>query len=106
MNFTSLPLHEALLAFVYVSWEAARGDLRLRPVGLPVHLLVFEGFTHLEFPRREHWGPSSSINTLAQPQEGIFEIGLQSGDLIRIESPHWSFIRKRVRYLRKFISLL
>lgn len=91
MIFTSLPLHDALLAFVYISWEAARCDLRLSPVGLPVHLLVFEGFTHLEFPRRESWGPSSSINTLMHPQEGIFEIELQSGDTIRIEAPHWTF---------------
>lgn len=91
MTFASLPLHDALLAFVYISWEAERCDLRLRPVGLPDHLLVFEGFTRLEFPRRESWGPSSSINTLTQPQEGIFEIELQSGDTIRIEAPHWSF---------------
>lgn len=91
MTFISLPLHDALLAFVYISWEAARCDLRLCPVGLPDHLLVFEGFTHLKFPRRQSWGPSSSINTLMQPQEGIFEIELQSGDVIRIESPRWSF---------------
>ena len=91
MTFTSLPLHDALLAFVYISWEAARCDLRLCPVGLSDHLLVFEGFTHLEFPRRESWGPSSSINTLAQPHEGAFGIELQSGDVIRIEAPHWSF---------------
>ena len=91
MLFTSLPLHDASLALVHISWEAARCELRLRPVGLPVHLLVFERFTHLEFPRREVWGPSSSINTLMQAQEGIFEIELQSGDTIRVAAPYWSF---------------
>ena len=91
MHFTSLPLHDALLAFVDISWEAARCELRLRPIGMPTHRLRFEGFTHLEFPRRESWGPSSSVNTPAQPQEALFEIELQSGDIIRIEAPHWHF---------------
>lgn len=91
MSFSSLPLHDALLAFVYISWEAARCDLRLHPVSLPTHLLVFEGFTHIELPRGESWGPSASINTLAQLPEGVFEIELQSGDVIRIKAPHWSF---------------
>jgi len=91
MAFTSLPLHDALLAFVDISWETARCELRLRPIGMPTHFLRFDGFKHLEFPRRESWGPSASINTLAQPQEGLFEIELQSGDIIRIEAPHWRF---------------
>lgn len=54
-------------------------------------MLVFEGFQHIEVPRRESWGPSSSINALTQPQEGIFEIELQSGDTIRVEALAWSF---------------
>jgi hypothetical protein len=91
MTFNSLPLHDALLAAIYISWEAARCDLRLSPVGLPSHLLVFEGFTNIELPRRESWGPSSSINALAQPHEGLFEMELQSGDTIRIEASHWAF---------------
>ncbi|GAB3367912.1 hypothetical protein GCM10027317_00760 [Massilia agri] len=91
VNFSSLPLHDASLAAIYISWEAARCDLRLRPVGLPSHLLVFEGFTNIELPRRESWGPSSSVNSLAQLHEVLFEIELQSGDTIRIEASHWTF---------------
>lgn len=91
MTFNSLPLHDALLAAIYISWEAARCDLRLTPVGLPFHLLVFEGFTHIELPRRESWGPSSWVNSLAQPHDGQFEIELQSGDTIRIEASRWDF---------------
>lgn len=94
MRFQSLPLHDALLAFVYISWEAARCELRLSPVGLPEYLLVFERFTHIEFPRRESWGRSPSINSLAQPHEGLFEIELQSGDTIRIMASYWSFSPK------------
>jgi hypothetical protein len=91
MTFNSLPLHDASLAAIHISWAAARCDLRLRPVSLPSHLLVFDGFTNIELPRRESWGPSSSVNSLAQPREGLFEIELQSGDTIRIEAAHWAF---------------
>lgn len=91
MTFNSLPLHDALLAAIYIRWEDARCDLRLRPVGLPSHLLVFEGFTNIELPRRESWGQSSSVNSLMQPHEGLFEIELQSGDTIRIEASDWAF---------------
>jgi hypothetical protein len=66
MSFNSLPIHDATLAAVYISWEAARCDIRLLPVGLPPHLLIFEGFTNIELPRREDWGPSSSINSSNQ----------------------------------------
>jgi hypothetical protein len=91
MTFNSLPLHDAVLASIHISWEAAWCELRLRPVGLPSHLLLFEGFTNIELPRRESWGPSSSIHALAKPHEGLFEIELQSGDTVRIEASHFAF---------------
>jgi hypothetical protein len=91
MSFDTLPLHDAILATIYVSWESARCDLRFRPVGLQSHVLVFEGFTNIELPRRESWGPSASVNTVRQAESGLFELELQSGDTIRIEATHWSF---------------
>ena len=91
MSFDTLPLHDAVLAAIYVSWEAGRCDLSLRPVDLPPHLLIFEGFSNIELPRRESWGPSSSVNSIRQLQEGLFEIELQSGDTLRIEASHWTF---------------
>jgi hypothetical protein len=36
-------------------------------------------------------GAPSSVNSLAQPHEGLFEIELQSGDRMRIEAPSWAF---------------
>jgi hypothetical protein len=91
MTFTSLPLHDAFLAAIDISWEAARCEVRLRPVGLPAHCLVFEGFTNIALPRHQSWGPSSSVNSLVQPREGLFEIELQSGDTIQIEASDWVF---------------
>lgn len=91
MPFNSLPIHDATLSAIYVSWEAARCDIRLLPVGLTPHLLVFEGFTNIQLPRRESWGPSSSVNKPVELENGQFEIELQSGDTIRVEAAHWSF---------------
>jgi hypothetical protein len=90
MSFNSLPIHDATLTAVHISWEAARCDIRLIPVGLPPHLLTFERFTNIELPRRENCGPSSSINS-SQSSATQFEIEIQSGDTIRIEAAHWAF---------------
>jgi hypothetical protein len=91
MSFSALSIHDATLSAIYVSWEAARCDIRLLPVGLPPHMLVFEGFANIELPRRESWGPSSSVNSSTESKAGQFEIELQSGDTLRIEAARWTF---------------
>jgi len=91
MKFEALPVHDAVLSAIYISWEADRCDLRMHPVGTTAHLLVFEGFSALEFPKQEPWGPSSSINTLREPEQGKFEIELQSGDVLRVRALRWSY---------------
>ena len=91
MSYNALSIHDATLSGIYVNWEAARCEISLLPVGLPPHLLIFEGFTNIELPRRESWGPSSSVNKSMEQESGKFEIELQSGDTIRIESAHWEF---------------
>jgi hypothetical protein len=91
MKFEALPVHDAVLAAIYISWEAGRCDLRIHPVGTTSHLLVFEGFTALEFPKQEPWGPSSSINAVREPKQGQFEIELQSGDVLRVLAKCWSY---------------
>lgn len=96
-TFTSLPLHDALLAFVYISWEAARYDLRLGPVGLPGYLLVFEGVTHLEFPRRESWGgPLQSILWRSRTKECL-KLNFSLGTYPNRSSALEFLSRKRVR---------
>lgn len=91
MRFDALSIHDATLSAIYVNWEAARCDIRLLSVGLPPHLLVFEGFANIQLPRRESWGPSSSVNKSMELEGGKFEIELQSGDTIQIEAAHWEF---------------
>ncbi|MBB5368251.1 MULTISPECIES: hypothetical protein [unclassified Janthinobacterium] len=91
MPFNALPIHDATVSAIHISWEAARCDTRLRPVGLPPHLLVFEGFTKIKPPRRESWGPSSSVNSSMELEGRQFETELQSADTLRIEAAHWTF---------------
>ena len=92
MSFTELPLHDAVLTAVHINWDAARCDLKLRPVGSKPHSLVFEGFVNVELPRRESWGRSASINSAKQLGPSLFEIELQSGDVLRIEAPRWTYV--------------
>src|SRR5476649_2208289 len=91
MSFSALSIHDATLSAIYVDWKAARCDIRLLPVGLAPHLLVFEEFTNIELPRRESSGPSSSVHKSIEQKTGQFEIELQSGDTIRIEASNWTF---------------
>lgn len=46
---------------------------------------------HPSQPRRESWGPSSSVNSSAELKAGHFEIELQSGDTLRIEAANWTY---------------
>ncbi|AMC33877.1 hypothetical protein [Janthinobacterium sp. B9-8] len=91
MNITSLPLHDAVLSGINICWEADRCDFRVSPVGGEAHLLVFESFTNLALPNKKHWGRSCSINTVQESKPGIFEVELQSGDVLRVEARHWSY---------------
>ena len=91
MSFENLPLHDAVMAEAHISWEASRCDFRIYPVGEKAHSLVFEGFTKLEFPKNEPWGPSNSINSATQPEATEFVIELQSGDLLCITAAKWSY---------------
>jgi len=51
MKFDELPIHDAILASIHISYEAERCDLILYVAGAP-HSLVFEGFRALQFPVR------------------------------------------------------
>ena len=91
MQFDDLPIHDATLASVHVSYEAARCDLVLYVVGGAHRVLVFEGFHALTFPRRELWGRSHSINAGRQVDAQVYEVDLQSGDVLRVEADRWRF---------------
>ncbi|WMW80784.1 hypothetical protein RF679_00550 [Undibacterium cyanobacteriorum] len=93
MLFEDLPLHDASLLEVRVDWNICQCAFRVLPASQISHDLIFDKFKHIELPRHESWGPSISIleTRIAAPQ--IFEIVLQSGDVLRIEAMNWSFVQ-------------
>lgn len=91
MRFDALPLHDAVLSSIHLRWDDGQCTLRLRPVGQPQHLLVFDGCSHIALPRRANWGPSPAVLAQGQPGEGRFEIAMQSGDTLEIEARGWAW---------------
>lgn len=90
MSFSALPLHDAILASVLMEWPEARCTFKVGPVGIGAHVIVFSGVRHLDIPREQLWGPSRSINVVRE-QDGVYEIELQSGDVLRIAANAWEF---------------
>jgi hypothetical protein len=48
--------------------------------------LTFTGVSNLTLPRTQPWGRSQSINSASEPNQGQYEIEMQSGDLIKIDA--------------------
>jgi hypothetical protein len=91
MTFAALPVHDATLTGVHFDWAKARCIFSVVPVGLDPHRLVFSGVSELHIPRHEPWGPSTSVNGIRENAPGIFEVELQSGDVLRIVASAWEF---------------
>lgn len=99
MRFSDLPVHDATLCSIHVSYESRRCELELRLVGSDVHVLLFDGFSELRVPRREPWGSSCSVNAARQAAPQVYELELQSGDVVRVEAPSWKFAKTSQRPL-------
>ena len=52
---------------------------------------MFTGVSALHIPRDNPWGASVSINSICRGRDGLFEIEIQSGDVIRIAATDWAF---------------
>lgn len=95
MEFADLPLHDATLSAIHISYEAGRCDLVLRVLGGGIYQLAFEGFRTLDFPRHQPWGRSCSVNVARQIAAQRYEFELQSGDVLRVEATSWSLLIPR-----------
>src|SRR5688572_13699951 len=95
MTFAAVPVHDSTLTGVRFDWANARCILSVVPVGLDSHQLVFSGVSELHIPRHEPWGPSKSVNVLRERESGVFEVELQSGDVLRIVAAAWEFRREQ-----------
>ena len=81
-----MDLHDALLLGFRLGWDDGTCIVDLRHATLGSCCLTFSAVSHLVFPRRRDWGPSSSIHAFSQAGNGQYEIEMQSGDVIRVEA--------------------
>jgi hypothetical protein len=78
--------HDATLIAVRVNWADGTCIVEVDHGTLGVCLLTFSSMSQLTLPRKQNWGRSVSIHSFSMPSGGRYEIEVQSGDLIIIES--------------------
>lgn len=99
-TFEDLPLHDAILHSVHVDWAVATCVFVISAFVEPKkeaqpRELVFRGLESLSLPHQEPWGPSVFINRALQPSPGVFQLQMQSGDLVEVMATEVE-LRKRV----------
>ena len=96
MEFESVPLHDAILKSVHLVWEEKLCLVELSAFVEPHRAavpcrLTFHGVSGLRVPHEEAWGASSSVNGGAVGN-GMYQIEMQSGDLIEVQAHGFSFV--------------
>jgi hypothetical protein len=90
-----LPLHDAVLEAIEMSWQKAQCTLRMsvflkRTENAKPCELQFSEVTQLHVPRIEPWGTSVFVND-AKFEDGTVKIEMQSGDTIEIVASRMEF---------------
>jgi hypothetical protein len=94
-EFASLPLHDAILRSIKISWPARecvleldifyRHDEPARP-----GTLTFTGLTAAELPHQSPWGDSAFVNGCNIDRPGRYRVEMQSGDVLVFEASDFS----------------
>lgn len=82
-------LHDWTLVSIEIDWSAGRVQLGFRPPQGGLAYLIARDFLKIEVPRRQEWGPSSSVMSHVGPREcgdGLrsMSILIQTGDSVEI----------------------
>lgn len=91
---TDASFHDATLVSVYLSWAEGRCTMAVSTTYDGDGELVFENVNGVSIPRHHPWGPSVSINSFTRCGVNLFEMELQSGDVIKIEARECHFKTK------------
>ncbi len=83
-------LHDATLDSLNLDWETGEVVMHVRLVGGIAAELLFHSIKSVLVPRHQPWGRSASINAAKTVAEGMYELEMQSGDLLRLEAQGWS----------------
>ena len=84
-------LHDATLVGIEVDWEDGTCLVKFRSQEHPTCALLFCGFRNIAVPRVLNWGMSSSVLAVKQTNN-VYEVEMQSGDIIRIEALSCKFL--------------
>ena len=84
-------LHDATLRSVLLNWKEGRCSFNLSTAEAPECSLEFSGVSQLAIPRELPWGPSVSVNGFTCLGTGVYELELQSGDVLSIEAQACKF---------------
>ena len=95
-DFSSLPLHDALLESITLLWEQKICRLHLEAFAVRgqaafPYRLEFQAVELVNAPLTDSWGPSYSINSVSQ-SAGSFLIEMQSGDTIEVRARAFTFV--------------
>lgn len=90
LDLASLDLHDATLASVVFDVQGARCIAELITTAGPA-ALRWTGVRDVLLPHEEPWGASQSILEARTHPDGVFEIQMQSGDLIRVRARTCAF---------------
>jgi hypothetical protein len=94
-DIRELPLHDAIVQEILISWPEKRVILKLEAFLDPSRnavpcQLVFGGVTNAVVPHQAPWGESSCINE-ARSDGALYKIEMQTGDILQIEASVYAF---------------
>ena len=89
-------MHDWTPVSTLFEWKTARVILEFGTGGSKSRKLMAHGVSELHVPRLNEWGPSVSVNKVAEPSDNAsgrreLEIEMQSGDHIRIVARSFDF---------------
>jgi hypothetical protein len=89
-------MHDWRILSLHFHWASAKLELQLVAVGGERYLATFTGVSDLAVPRKLDWGYSDSINSSSSLSDSsnLFQIELQSGDVISIRCTSHTLERK------------
>jgi hypothetical protein len=94
-DFSDLPLHDAILHSVTVSWATRQCALELevffeRGVNARPATLTFTNLSAVELPHKAPWGESIFVNECSIDQTGRYIIEMQTGDVLAFEASEFT----------------
>jgi hypothetical protein len=94
MEFSQLPLQNAILRGVSLDWQRGIGRFVLSPVGEGfLYELWFNDVTEMTLPRRQSAGAAAAVHYAREPEHGRFELAMLSGEVLEVRAASWRYTK-------------